>query len=148
MVSGDKYVEKPSAKRITDMPASWTNGPDLDIEITAVHGMKFDKRILKASVGDKIKLTFNNPDDMIHNFLLVKPGTADEVGEAAIALGLKGEEMGFIPESDDVLYHTTMLRPGSLDVIYFEAPSTPGRYQYVCSFPAHAATMRGILIVK
>ena len=147
-ITGDKYIEKESEKRITKMPDTWINGPDEVIEIEAIAGMLFNKRVLRTTVGSKIQLVFNNPDDMIHNLLLVKPGTADEVAELALNLGLKGEEMGFIPESDDILYHTTLLRPNSNDVIYFEAPSTPGRYQYVCTFPAHAATMRGVLIVK
>ena len=110
--------------------------------------MLYDKRVLRASPGSKIKLVFDNPDDMVHNFLLVNPGTADEVAQQATELGLRGEEMGFIPDSEDVLYHTALLRPNASDIIYFEAPMTPGRYQYVCTFPAHAATMRGILIVK
>lgn len=145
---GDKYVEKPSAKRVTEMPASWGGSEDVTLELEAIPGMLFDKRVLRASPGAKVKLVFNNPDDMIHNLLLVKPGTADDIATMAINLGLKGEELGFIPESDDILAHTTLLRPNSNDVIYFEAPKEPGRYQYVCTFPAHAATMRGVLIVK
>ena len=144
----DDYVERPSEKRITAIPESWTNGPDITLELNAVAGMLYDKRVLRASPGAKVKLVFNNPDDMVHNFLLVNPGTADEVARAAIDLGLKGEEMGFIPDTDDILYHSALLRPGSSDIIYFEAPTTPGRYQYVCTFPAHAATMRGVLIVR
>ncbi len=144
----DDYAERPSAKRITEMPSSWINGPDVTLEIKAVAGMLYDKRVLKAKPASKIKLVFDNPDDMVHNFLLVNPGTADEVAQQAMELGLRGEEMGFIPPSDDVLYHSALLRPNMSDIIYFEAPATPGRYQYVCTFPAHAATMRGILIVK
>ena len=145
--SGD-FKDIKSPKRITELPESWTNGPDITIEIEAIAGMLFDKRILRAKPGAKIKLVFDNPDDMIHNLLLVQPGTADEVATLALNLGLKGEEMGFIPESDNVIAHTGLLRPNSNDIIYFEAPMTPGRYQYVCTFPAHAATMRGVLIVK
>lgn len=142
------YVEKESEKRITEMPTSWTSGPDVELEIEAIPGMKYDKRVLRATPGSKVKLIFNNPDDMIHNLIIVNPGTADEVAQLATDLGLKGEEMGFIPESDDVLFHTSLLRPNSNDVIYFTAPDKPGRYQYVCTFPAHAYSMRGVLIIK
>ncbi len=146
--TGATVVIPPSDKRVTTQPPTWTNGPDLILEIEAVAGMLFDKRVLRADAGAKIKLVFNNPDDMVHNLILVQPGTADEVAELALNLGLKGEEMGFIPESDDIIAYTGLLRPNSNDVIYFEAPTKPGRYQYVCTFPAHAATMRGVLIVK
>ncbi len=147
-MTGANYKESPSEKRVTSQPASWTNGPDVTLEIEAIAGMLFDKRILRATPGAKIKLVFNNPDDMAHNLILVEPGTADQVADLAMNLGLKGEEMGFIPESEKIIAHTNLLRPNSNDVIYFDAPTKPGRYQYVCTFPAHAATMRGILIVK
>ncbi len=143
-----KFVDIQSPKRITEMPESWTNGPDLILELEAIAGMKYDKEVLKAKPGDKVKLIFNNPDDMTHNLLLVNPGTADEIGQLALQLGLKGEEMGFIPDSENILAHTTLLRPNSNDIIYFEAPKKPGNYQYVCTFPAHAASMRGVLMVR
>lgn len=137
-----------SPKRITAIPAAWTNGPDESIDLGSKAGMLFDKNLITVKAGSKIKLTFNNPDDMMHNFLLVKPGKADAVGEQAVALGLQGQEKGFIPDTDDVLYHTTLLTPNSNDVIFFEAPSEPGDYPYVCTFPGHAASMRGILRVE
>lgn len=147
-MTGANYKESPSVKRVSTQPASWTNGPDVTLELEAIAGMLFDKRVLRAKPGDKVKLVFNNPDDMAHNLILVQPGTADQVADIAMNLGLKGEEMGFIPESEEIIAHTNLLRPNSNDVIYFEAPMKPGRYQYVCTFPAHAATMRGVLIVK
>ncbi len=137
-----------SPKRITAVPASWTNGPDESIDLGSKAGMLFDKNLITVKAGSKIRLTFNNPDDMMHNFLLVKPGKADAVGEQAVALGLVGQEKGYIPDSDDVLFHTTLLTPNSNDVIFFEAPTQPGDYPYVCTFPGHAASMRGILRVE
>jgi len=137
-----------SPKRITAIPASWTDGPDESIDLGSKAGMLFDKTLITVKAGSKVKLTFNNPDDMMHNFLLVKPGKADAVGEQAVALGLEGQEKGFIPDSDDVLFHTTLLTPNSNDIIFFEVPSKPGDYPYVCTFPGHAASMRGILRVE
>jgi len=37
--------------------------------------------------------------------------------------------------------------PGSSDIFYFVAPTKPGNYEYVCTFPAHSDTMRGVLKV-
>ena len=85
---------------------------------------------------------------MLHNLIIVNPGKADEIGNMAMELGLQGQEKGYIPESDDVLFHTTLLQPHVSDVIYFEAPSKSGTYQYVCTFPGHAQVMRGVLIVE
>ncbi len=143
-----KTVNVISAKRITERPSSWTNGPDQEITITAIAGMKYDKQEVRVKAGSKIKLTLDNPDDMMHNLLIVNPKTADKMGIEALKLGLKGQGMGYIPDSDDVLAHTNLLAPLSKDVIYFTAPTTKGKYQFVCTFPAHAQTMRGLFIVE
>ncbi|MBK8502913.1 MAG: hypothetical protein IPL46_12270 [Saprospiraceae bacterium] len=57
------------------------------------------------------------------------------------------QEKGYIPESENVLFHTNLLAPQSSDAIYFEAPPEPGNYAYVCTFPGHALIMRGVLKV-
>jgi azurin len=147
-MTGSKFVETPSAKRITEMPAEWKDGPDVILEIEAIPGMMYDKKIMMVQPGQRVKLVFNNPDDMAHNLLIVQPGKGDAVAARAMNLGLKGEEMGFIPEGEEIIVHTTLLRPNSSDVIYFTAPEKKGNYQYICTFPGHAATMRGILMVK
>jgi azurin len=137
-----------SIKRPTEMPANWTNGPDQTVTMGTEPGLKFDKKEFKAKAGSKLKLVFNNNDDMLHNMLIVNPGTADKIGQMAIDLGLDGLNKGFIPESDDILYHTNLMQPHTSDAIYFEVPQKPGRYQYVCTFPGHSAIMRGIMIVE
>ncbi len=137
-----------SAKRVADMPSDWTDGPDEELEIGTQPGMQYDTRFLTVEAGSKIKLTLNNPDDMIHNLVITKPDAADAVGNAALKLGLEGQAKGYVPNSDDVLFHTNLLEPGSSDVIYFVAPDEPGDYQFVCTFPGHAASMRGVLRVK
>ncbi|MGA1543868.1 MAG: plastocyanin/azurin family copper-binding protein [Saprospiraceae bacterium] len=147
-MTGSKFVETPSAKRVTEMPAEWKDGPDVILEIEAIPGMMYDKKIMMVQPGQRVKLVFNNPDDMAHNLLIVQPGKGDAVAARAMNLGLKGEEMGFIPEGEEIIVHTTLLRPNSSDVIYFTAPEKKGNYQYICTFPGHAATMRGILMVK
>ena len=141
-------VNLESPKRITEMPSSWFNGADITLNLGTKAGMLYDKEELRVKAGSKVKLVFNNPDDMMHNFVLVKPGQATKVGELALQLGLQGQEKGYIPDSDLVLYHTNLLEPNASDIIYFVAPEAPGDYQFVCTFPAHAATMRGVLKVE
>lgn len=136
-----------SSKRITHMPAEWKDGPDQTITIGTLPGMQFDKREVVIKAGSKIRWTLNNPDDMMHNLLIVAPGKIDEVAQMAIDLGLQGQEKGYVPQSDWVLYHTNLLPPHSSDVIYFVAPEEPGDYPFVCTFPGHALIMRGIMKV-
>jgi putative heme-binding domain-containing protein len=84
---------------------------------------------------------------MPHNLLLVKPGKADEIGMKAMALGAKGFEVNYVPESPDILWASKLLDYGKEQVIEFTAPTTEGAYPYVCSFPGHHLIMRGTLIV-
>ncbi len=146
-VTADNAVAN-SSKRVTEMPESWSGSVDADIIVSTIPGLKFDKSEIKVKAGSKIKLTFDNPDDMLHNLIIVNPGMADQVAQEAIDLGLKGQEKGYVPDSDEVLFHTGLLEPKSNDIIYFTAPTQPGEYTYVCTFPGHAFTMRGKLIVE
>ena len=136
-----------SAKRVVSQPADWTNGPDQVITIGTKPGLKFDIGELRVKAGSKVKLVFNNNDDMLHNLVVTKPGAANAVGEAALNLGLKGAEMNYIPDNDNVLFHTGIMQPESTEAIYFVAPARPGDYQYVCTFPGHHTLMQGKLKV-
>ena len=137
-----------SAKRPTVMPDSWNEGPDQTVTMGTEPGLKFDIKEFKVTAGSKVKLVFNNNDDMLHNLLIVNPGKADEIGQQAVNLGLDGLGKSFIPESEEILFHTNLMQPHTSDAIYFEAPTKPGVYQYVCTFPGHADIMRGLMIVE
>lgn len=138
-----------TAKHPTAAPVTWSN-PDGDrtILLGTLPGLKFDTALLTVKAGDKIRLVFRNTDDMLHNFVLAAPGRADAVGNAALELGLEGPSKNYVPDTDDVLYHTALVSPGGSDTIFFSAPETPGDYDYLCSFPGHAMSMRGILRVE
>ncbi|WP_209331648.1 plastocyanin/azurin family copper-binding protein [Lunatimonas salinarum] len=136
-----------SAKRVTSMPSTWSDGPDQTLIIGTKPGLKYDVENLEIKAGSKVKLTFNNDDDMLHNLVIVKPGMAVPVGEAALKMGLEGSQKNYIPNSDEVLFHTNILSPESTETIYFEAPTVPGDYMYVCTFPGHAYVMQGIMKV-
>jgi azurin len=137
-----------SMKKITEMPQDWDDGPDLRIELATEPGLRYDLDEIRVQAGSRIALIFNNDDDMAHNVVIVEPGTADEVGVAAMNLGLDADALEFVPLMDEVLYHTSMLQPGQIETIYFTVPDTPGDYQFVCTFPGHHISMRGILRVE
>lgn len=138
-----------SAKRVTEMPAGWTNGPDVAITVGTKPGLKFDITEIKVKAGARVALTFNNNDDMLHNFVITTPGGAiDQVGKMALEMGVKGPELDWVPLSDQVLFHTGLLQPETRETIYFEAPTKAGVYSFVCTFPGHYLVMRGNLIVE
>ena len=110
-------------------------------------GIKFDVADINIKKGNKIKLIFNNPDDMQHNLVVVKPGSADTVAMAAIQLGPKGNDLHWTPKSDDVIAGTKLLEKDGTQTIQFTLDK-PGKYPFICSFPGHATSMRGHFIVK
>lgn len=114
---------------------------------TVPEKMMYDVRELTVRPGSKVKLTFANYDFMPHNIMLVNPGKADEIGLAAIDLGAKGFDVGFVPESQDILWHSSLIDYGQEQVIEFTAPVKEGAYPYICSFPGHHRMMRGTLYV-
>ncbi|MFN5813450.1 MAG: plastocyanin/azurin family copper-binding protein [Bacteroidota bacterium] len=135
-----------SKKRQTTMPADWTQ-PEKILKLGTKPGLKYDVSNFEVKAGSKVRLIFNNNDDMTHNVVITAPGAADEVGSLALKMGLKGSEMNYVPSSNKVLFHTGLLQPETSESIYFVAPSTPGEYMFVCTFPGHAAVMRGIIKV-
>lgn len=110
--------------------------------------MKFDQSELLVSPGSKVKLTFENPDDMPHNVVFCVPGT--NVEELVMKMLEKPEEAmkrNFIPEDPRVWLSSNLLNPQEHQEIEFTAPEKPGLYPYVCSFPGHALSMKGVLKV-
>ena len=142
-----RTTKKVSMKHITVEPKTWLNKIDIAIELSTAPGLKFDQSNITVIAGSKVKLTFNNTDDMPHNFLLIAQNKEDEVGIAASKLGLDGATLDYVPKTEDVIAHTNLLAPNEIESIYFTAPLVPGPYPFLCTFPGHYLTMRGILTV-
>ncbi len=115
---------------------------------TVPERMSYDVKELTLKAGKKVRLTFVNADFMPHNILLTKPGRADDIAAKALTLGAKGFDLGWVPESPDILWHSRLLDAGKEEVIEFTAPAAPGDYPYVCSFPGHHIVMRGMMKVR
>ncbi len=115
---------------------------------TVIEQLRFDVKSIQLKAGKKVKLTFVNPDALPHNIVIVKPGTADKVAAAAIALGADGFKKEFIPNTDDILHHSKMLERRQSQTLEFKAPTTPGKYPFICTFPGHDKVMRGFFEVK
>ncbi len=138
----------PTVKHLTRQPADWKNGPDNSFTLATKPGLKYDQELLTVKAGAKVRITFKNNDDMLHNLVVTMPGSSNEVGEMALKLGLNGQKLNYIPATSKVLYHTLLLQPNQTDNIYFVAPDKPGDYEYVCTYPGHYLVMKGVLRVK
>ena len=134
--------------RVTEMPESWTDGPEVTINLLAIPGLRFDLASFEVPASSRVRLTLDNEDDMLHNVVIVTPDAADEVGEAAMRIGPGAMQQQYIPDSDKVLFYTGLLDEGDSETIYFTAPQEPGAYQFVCTVPGHHIVMRGIMHVR
>jgi nitrite reductase (NO-forming) len=113
--------------------------------------MKFDKTELACKAGQEVWILFQNEKcPLMHNFLLLKPGTINAVGALADKMmtdpdGLKRQ---YLPTTDDILVKgNKLIGLGQNDFIKFTAPVEPGDYPYVCTFPGHWRLMNGVLKV-
>lgn len=124
--------------------------PSERIELKAVKDiMQYDKKLITVPAGQRITLVFENPDGMQHNLLIIQPGTLDIVGKAADDMLRSSEafEKQYIPDIPEVLHHTELVNPGESYTLEFTAPTEPGDYPYVCTFPGHWRGMNGIMRV-
>jgi azurin len=112
--------------------------------------MKYDRTELTVKAGDRIRLVFRNTDHMQHNALLLAPGTTDTVGALADAMlsDPRALSKNYVPASPDVLAYTPLVNPGETFELVFTAPSKPGRYPIICTFPGHWRIMQSTLIVQ
>jgi azurin len=111
--------------------------------------MLFDKNVFAISAGESISLIFENPDQMPHNVVITKPGSIEKVGNAAdkMASLADGYEKNFVPDIPEVLFATPLVGSGKSFKLEFKAPDVPGEYPFICSFPGHWRTMKGIIKV-
>ncbi len=120
------------------------------IQLAAGPNLTYTETRLHVRPGETVALTFDNPDVVPHNWVLLRPGALEPVGQ--LANRLVADPSGFlnhyVPESDDVLFHTDIVEPGKQATIYFRAPAAPGRYPYLCTFPGHWMVMNGEMIVE
>ncbi|MDA9934587.1 plastocyanin/azurin family copper-binding protein [Rubripirellula sp.] len=120
------------------------------LTLKAAKNLMFDQTELRLPAGQAVKLTFQNPDSVPHNWALLKPGTLQKVGEQCNRLisDPQAAAQHYIPASSDILAHTNVVEPYAEHTIYFQTPSEPGLYPYLCTFPGHWMVMNGVLVVE
>jgi azurin len=123
------------------------------IAITGTDTMKYDVATIQASPGEDLKVTLTNAgslpkESMAHNWVLLKAG-ADPAAYANAAIGAQSTD--YLPNQlqAEVIAHIGMVGPHQTGEVEFNAPTVPGDYAYLCTFPAHYLIgMHGILTVK
>jgi azurin len=124
-----------------------------EIDITAGDTMKYDVTQIDAKPGEDLKVVLTNVgtqpvEVMGHDWVLLKAGS-DVAAYDSAALAAKAT--GYIPASlkDEVIAQIDLLGPRKSGEADFTAPTVPGDYPFLCTFPAHYQTgMKGTLTVK
>src|SRR5919106_6766854 len=97
-----------------------------------------------------LEIIFETADHMPHNVVVTAPGARERVGKAADAMAARPDafQKSFVPDLSEVLFATKLINAGETATLRFRAPSQPGAYPYLCSFPGHWITMFGTMDVK
>ncbi|MCH2026856.1 MAG: plastocyanin/azurin family copper-binding protein, partial [Verrucomicrobiales bacterium] len=159
------YLFDPLGRKFTDLRVPVTeneikmmataynkdNGQDDNaIRISAVpNQLAFSPSEIRLRAGKKITLTFDNPDLQIHNLVIVKPGSGERVGQLADQMAQDPDALKrqFVPDSEDVIWSTSLVNGKGTFEGQLEVPKVPGTYPFICSFPGHWRVMKGLMVV-
>ena len=123
------------------------------ITLKSTDDMKFDITSITAKPGEALLVKVVNVGKipkfaMAHNFVLLKQGANSK---AFADQAMKAQATAYIPAAlkAQVLASTGLAGPGETVEVTFKAPTAPGKYEFICTFPGHyAAGMKGVLIVS
>ena len=125
-----------------------------EVKIEGNDQMKFSVTDIQAKPGEQIKIVLVGVGKMpkmamAHNWVLLKAGVnAQTFANDSMMAGPAANYIAAARKAD-VLAATTLVGAGETAEITFKAPTAPGTYTFICSFPGHfAAGMKGTLVVK
>ena len=120
-----------------------TSGLRLEISVDG-DALTFDRSDFEVTAGAEVVLVLDNVSvTNQHNWVLVNPGTKDDVA----GRGITHPATNWLePGDSDVLANTILLNPETSGEVTFTAPPA-GTYQFVCTFPGHSTTMSGDFVV-
>jgi putative heme-binding domain-containing protein len=116
---------------------------------TLFERMSFDKDVVVVRAGKPVEFLFENTDLMPHNLVISQPGSLEEIGllSEATAQSPEAAKRDFVPPSKQVLLASRLLQPRDTQKLTFNAPTKPGIYPIVCTYPGHWRRMYAALYV-
>jgi azurin len=111
--------------------------------------LAFDLKWFVVEAGKAVQIVLFNPDAMPHNLIVSAPGSLEAVGTAGGSMPMPTDPdvKAFVPDLPAVLYSTRLLKEGETERLGFTAPTEPGEYIFVCTFPGHWVRMYGVMLV-
>jgi azurin len=130
-------------------PVPAYDGPAFELTMTPVGElMEYEQKEFTVRPGQTVRLTFQNTATnpaMSHNVVVLRDeASINVVGQAAMGAAASD----YVPQAqmDRIIAHTPMSAPGETVTVDFTAPAA-GDYPYICTFPGHYMTMRGVMHV-
>ena len=126
---------------------------DPDVEVvrmkTVREEMRYDKKEFIVTAGKQVEIVLENPDAMQHNLVIGKPKSMEIIGAAAdkMITAKDGAEKNYVPAIAQIIAATPLVNPDQTYRLKFTAPTTPGDYPFVCTFPGHWRIMNGVMKV-
>ncbi|MEM9366064.1 MAG: PVC-type heme-binding CxxCH protein [Planctomycetota bacterium] len=116
---------------------------------TVEEEMRYDVPHFAVEAGRPVQVVLENHDIMPHNLVISVPGSLKEVAQLGLQAGPRDglDGKAYVPKSELVLQATEMVGADEKAVITFDAPTEPGEYPYVCTFPQHWYRMYGVMVV-
>ncbi|MEM7395021.1 MAG: plastocyanin/azurin family copper-binding protein, partial [Verrucomicrobiota bacterium] len=128
-----------------------TLGEVQQIDVRTIAGLQFEPSELRVQRNKLVALKVINTDESFpHNLVLVRPDRLNAVGEGSMKLASdpEGADRHYVIDDEGIIALSPMLSSGSHYTIYFKAPSQPGAYPFICTFPGHWQVTRGELVVE
>jgi len=143
-------LHSPLTARAEDPASGETDTADRTIVMKVKPGqLQYSTSSFSVPAGGSVKLVFKNNGNLNHNLIICTPGPRKlglKVARAAWSMD-NPQKNEYVPDSEHVLHASKMLRPGESDTLRFTAPEDTGEHPYVCTYPGHAQTMRGMMKV-
>jgi putative heme-binding domain-containing protein len=116
---------------------------------TVEEEMRYNLPYFAVETGRPVQVVLLNQDMMPHNLVFTQPGALKEIAELGLQAGPNGGMDGkqYVPRNEKVLWATQMVNAHEQEALTFTAPTTPGEYPYVCTFPRHWMRMYGVMVV-
>jgi azurin len=125
------------------------------IAMKGTDNLKFSVETIAAKPGEELTVSLSvtsamGKTEMAHNFVLLAAGT--DVNKFTM-YAASARTNAYIPKQPAlqaaILAQTALAGNGETVSVTFKAPTTPGTYVYLCTFPGHYnGGMKGTLVVK
>ena len=129
------------------------NGSGRTVRLVGNDALTYSLPTITAKPGELLTVVLRTMSvqpahQLAHNFVLLKP-TAKV--DAFIMAAAMARSENYLPAAQkaQVIVATDMAPAGATVTATFKAPTQPGRYPYVCTYPGHySGGMKGTLVVQ